>query len=714
MDTKALHGLDEPAVRQGQIHPDGVRPRKRRAVLPDDTGTRAALLQFPQRHMVLLQPCGAVEEEHIGSLRLHDLHAGEVSGDEIAGIFVPFIADDKAPAAVTDLAASFQNGSLTGKVSFKCPTTLFDGTVATGALTYKILANGEQVATGSTSFGATVNADVTVSKADNYTLTVIVSNDKGDGPKTKTDLFIGKDTPKPTTVTIAYANGKFNVSWTPATETVNGGYMDLSKVSYTVTRYPGATVVANNTTATSLEDPVATPSTYTSYYYTVVVNCDGISSSPAESNRVGLGEIVPPYENKFEVAEDADLYTIVDVNEDGKTWEYNKAEKAMRATYHSKNQMDDWLITPGIKLEAGKTYRFSMDARNHSAASFPERFEVKMGTAPEVSAMTKTIIPETEVNGKVWTTFEEYITPTTTGTYCIGIHGVSAKNMFYLFVTNIAVSAPMDGGAPGEATELTATADASGALKAVIAGKAPAKALNGGNLASLSKIEIQRDGELVKTLTGIQPGAAFSFEDNAVPSNGDHTWTIVCSNDKGAGKSASVSAFVGLDVPEAPTNVQMTETADGKVHLTWTAPTTDVNGKPLGSTPVTYKVVKASSTSTVYADNLTGTTFDYEVCKQLRAAMPAAGVQYLGGDKAPAEVAADKLSGIDYQYSTVLSKKPEWVTEAHAGGIEVNAWTVNSTADMMACIALGVDYITTDNPATLKKLLETPFVTAPK
>ena len=53
------------------------------------------------------------------------------------------------------------------------------------------------------------------------------------------------------------------------------------------------------------------------------------------------------------------------------------------------------------------------------------------------------------------------------------------------------------------------------------------------------------------------------------------------------------------------------------------------------------------------------------------------------------------------RYSTVLSKKPEWVTEAHARGIEVNAWTVNSTADMMACIALGVDYITTDNPATV-------------
>lgn len=106
--------------------------------------------------------------------------------------------------------------------------------------------------------------------------------------------------------------------------------------------------------------------------------------------------------------------------------------------------------------------------------------------------------------------------------------------------------------------------------------------------------------------------------------------------------------------------------------------------------------------------------FDYDICKQLKEAMPAASVQYLGGDKTPAEVAADKLSGIDYQYSTVLSKKPEWVAEAHERGLKVNTWTINSTTDMMACIALGVDYITTDNPATLKKLLETPFVTAPE
>ena len=537
-------------------------------------------------------------------------------GDEVAGIYVPFIANDKAPAAVTGLAATFANGSLSGKVTFKCPTTLFDGTAASGALTYKVLANGQQVATGNTSFGATVSADVTVSKADNYTLTVIVSNSNGDGPKTKTDLFIGKDTPKPTTVTIAYNNGKFNVKWTPVTETVNGGYMDLSKITYTVTRYPDKKVVAQAATGTSLEDAVAVPATYTMYYYTVVVNCESLSSSAAESNKVPLGEIAAPYTETFDDASAMDTYTVIDANDDGKTWAYVKADQAVRASYNSKNEMNDWLITPGIKLEAGKTYMFSVKMRNHSASSYPEKFEIKMGKDATVAAMTKSVVAETTLNGKVWTTFETYVTPTESGPHFFGIHGMSDKNMFYLYADSIAVSAPIDGGAPGAATNLTATADASGALKAVIKGKAPSKTLAGQNLSSITKIDIQRDGETVKTLTGINPGAEFTFNDDAVPTNGNHTWTIICSNDKGAGMKAEVSAFVGFDVPAAVTDVKMTETADGKVHITWKAPTTDVNGKPLGSTPITYKVVNASKTSEVYADNLTGTTLDYTVCTE--------------------------------------------------------------------------------------------------
>ena len=66
--------------------------------------------------------------------------------------------------------------------------------------------------------------------------------------------------------------------------------------------------------------------------------------------------------------------------------------------------------------------------------------------------------------------------------------------------------------------------------------------------------------------------------------------------------------------------------------------------------------------------------FDYEVCKQLRAAMPAAGVQYLGGDKAPAEVAADKALGHRLPVFDRAFEKARVGTEAHARGIRVNAW----------------------------------------
>lgn len=331
-------------------------------------------------------------------------------------------------------------------------------------------------------------------EAGTYTITVVLSNAKGDGPKVKKELFIGADTPKSTKVTIAYENGKFNVKWDAVTETVNGGYMDLSKLTYKVTRMPDNVVVAEKATATSLQDAVATPATYTLYYYTVVVNCDGKSSAVAESNKIGLGEIAAPYSESFDTADAFELYTVIDANNDGKTWTYNATEKAVRAAYNSKNEMDDWLITPGIKLEAGKTYRIAADLRNHSTSAYPEKFEIKIGNAPEASAMTTTLVPLTQINGKVWTTFEEYFTPTTTGTYNIGIHGVSDKNMFYLWADNITVSAPIDGGAPDVVTALEATADQTGALKAVISGKAPTKTLNGSTLSSISSIIISRDG----------------------------------------------------------------------------------------------------------------------------------------------------------------------------------------------------------------------------
>ena len=74
------------------------------------------------------------------------------------------------------------------------------------------------------------------------------------------------------------------------------------------------------------------------------------------------------------------------------------------------------------------------------------------------------------------------------------------------------------------------------------------------------------------------------------------------------------------------------------------------------------------------------------------------------GDKAPAEVFADGINGIDYHF-TYFKKHPEWVKQAHDLGMSVNVWTVDNEKDIKLMRDLGVDQITTNNPALTREIL---------
>ena len=82
-------------------------------------------------------------------------------------------------------------------------------------------------------------------------------------------------------------------------------------------------------------------------------------------------------------------------------------------------------------------------------------------------------------------------------------------------------------------------------------------------------------------------------------------------------------------------------------------------------------------------------SFSYPACRFLSETLPKEfKVQYLNGDKSPAEVNADGINGIDYNYS-VFIEHPEWVKEAHDLGMDVNVWTVNDSDRMQKMIDLG-------------------------
>lgn len=96
--------------------------------------------------------------------------------------------------------------------------------------------------------------------------------------------------------------------------------------------------------------------------------------------------------------------------------------------------------------------------------------------------------------------------------------------------------------------------------------------------------------------------------------------------------------------------------------------------------------------------------FSLNACLAFRKLLPDARVYYLSGDLSPRKIKELGMAGIDYSMGA-LRNNPGWIAEAHALGLEVNVWTVNSEEDMRYFIAQGVDYITTDYPERLQALL---------
>ncbi len=95
--------------------------------------------------------------------------------------------------------------------------------------------------------------------------------------------------------------------------------------------------------------------------------------------------------------------------------------------------------------------------------------------------------------------------------------------------------------------------------------------------------------------------------------------------------------------------------------------------------------------------------FDFDVCKKVKELAPKAHVEYLNGDKNPAEILAAGLDGIDYHYS-IYKKNETYIKEIHDKGLKTNVWTVNSKEDMKFFLDNNVDYITTNEPEALLEM----------
>lgn len=98
-------------------------------------------------------------------------------------------------------------------------------------------------------------------------------------------------------------------------------------------------------------------------------------------------------------------------------------------------------------------------------------------------------------------------------------------------------------------------------------------------------------------------------------------------------------------------------------------------------------------------------SFNYEVLKRIRELDPTAKTLYLWeGKKQLEELVGDRISGIDYSYYAYRKDK-DLLGQAKSKGLLTNVWTVNDAEDLLLFYQQGVDYITTDEPELLLKII---------
>lgn len=518
--------------------------------------------------------------------------------EQVTGLYIPTLPGPDSPAAPTNLAVDFPRGGLNGKITFSVPSVLNGGDAASGSVNYKVTVNGAAAGSGTTTYGSNVSVPTSVPSSGYYDITAVLTNSNGDGPVANLHAYIGYGAPNSPEVSLVRSGDIMSLNWTVPSTTVEGGYIDPSALTFDVKRYPDDVTVATALTSTTFAQilPVPEEGMY-AYYYTVTANNSGVVSAPGKSEEIVVGNgWKVPYAYNFDDPYNFQFYTIVDADNDNETWTLTNNYLFLRIPQNEPS--NDWVITPGIYLEAGKLYSFEFDARNLSPSS-PSRLEVMWGKGVTPDNLTETAMAPTMVTSGVYEHLKGRLIPKESGYFNVGVHSISDPFNFYTYLDNFSVvyaedvaSAPVD---------LNVEPGANGARHATVTFKAPSKYISGKEISKLDKVVVEMNGNEIYSVGNVLPGANISCSTD-VEEDGLYTFTARSYTKEGEdireGDAASMPMFIGIDYPVKPTGLVMTEPeTPGVVRLDWNPVTKDVRDADLPS--VVYNVYKIEGNSIV-------------------------------------------------------------------------------------------------------------------
>lgn len=319
------------------------------------------------------------------------------------------------------------------------------------------------------------------------------------------------------------------------------------------------------------------------------------------------GDVV--FSESFDEKENYDAWTVIDANDNDRTWQYWKQKAAYMYDYNGKHEANDWIISPEFTLDASKVYelKFYM-AEGNKTASYRESVKVFLGDGTTAESMTTLLADYPEFryvdNGdQVIKVFVK-----ASGTFRLGFYCYSPyENSMRLELDNISITEVSAANVPSSVTDLILTPGEKGALNATLAFTAPTTTANNETLADGMTIDIYRNdaAEPVKSFADVATGTALTWTDDA-PEHGFNIYKVVTNNVNGTGECAEIRDFIGPDTPCAVTDFKAKLNAERGISLSWEAPTTSVNGGYVDYAHLTYQVYRGE---TALGDPVAETSF---------------------------------------------------------------------------------------------------------
>lgn len=479
--------------------------------------------------------------------------------------------------------------SLSGTVKITLPTEFADGTLIPEGTSLELAAKADDTEATAITANAGQTVDVPFGPLTQglHTFTFNVRSGNETGPASTLTLYTGNDTPN------APASVRFNamgINWTASTGSVHGGYVDESKISYTVA--VDGTTIAEGISGTSYkyvlpEGPVK------AHTATVAAVFEGMKSAATESNAFVSGKALSLPVNMIPTKEESLLITLFDANHDGNGWRFSEPYMGDPYFVFQSNGKagDDWIFLPAIEFASDNMiYGFSFDARRGDT-NIPEKVEVFLATAPEPNSIIKEIIAETGPATYAFETISEEFTVPQAGNYYIGIHACGSPDAYFLFVNHFKVNMIRSlGAAPAAVSGLVAKPYADGELFADVSFVLPTATITGEAIPEGTILKASVNTSAASVETEGTPGQSCNVKIGIA--NGSNTISVQVFDGNLVGESASTDIFGGLDSPLVVSNLTSTISEDNlSAYLKWEAPSEGSHGGYVNPVGIKYWLI---------------------------------------------------------------------------------------------------------------------------